>query len=102
MNYLQFLLVFLVAPSALLLALHGARHLRLLLVALGVAAVVALCYTVPWALVLIHQDIWSFDPGANSGTLGGLPWEGYVAIVMQALFTGTLAALALRRAWWRK
>lgn len=102
MTYLQFLLVFLVAPSALLLALYGAAHLRILLAALAIGAVGALIYTVPWALVLVHQRVWLFDPSKVSNELWGLPWESYVAIVMQTVFTGTLVALALRRAWGRK
>jgi lycopene cyclase domain-containing protein len=102
MTHLQFLLVFLVAPSALLLALHGARHLRLLAIALGIAAVLALIYTVPWAYVLIKQDVWSFDPDKDGSALWGIPWEGYAAIVVQAIFAGTLTAIALRMAWGRK
>jgi lycopene cyclase domain-containing protein len=101
-TYLQFLLVFMVAPAALLLALHGAQHLRLLAVGLAIAAVLALAYTLPWAYVLIDNGVWSFDPSKHGAGIGRFPWEGYAAIVVQAIFTGTLAAMALRRAWWRK
>ncbi len=102
MTYLQFVLVFLVAPAALLLALHGARHLRLLFAAVGVAAVLALIYTAPWGYLLVHNGVWQFDRSKSGAALWGIPWEGYVAIVVQTLFTGTLVAVALRRPWGRR
>jgi lycopene cyclase domain-containing protein len=102
MTYLQFVLLFLVAPSALLLALHGARHVRLLAIALAIAVVVAMAYTIPWAYVLVHNGVWRFDPAKTGSTLWRLPWETFVAIALQVVFTGTLTALALRRPWGRK
>lgn len=102
MTYLQFVLVFLVAPSAVLLALHGARHIRLLATVLVIVVAAALAYTIPWAYLLVHQGVWRFDPSKTGSTLWRLPWESYVAIALQVVFVGTLTAIALRRPWGRK
>ena len=62
----------------------------------------ALVYTVPWGYLLVHNGVWFFDPSKTGGALWGIPWEGYVAIITQAVFTGTLVAVALRRPWGRR
>lgn len=102
MTFPQYLLLFLLAPSALLIALNGVARARLLIGAIVVAAVLALIYTVPWLHAVIADSILEFDPTRAGGDVWGIPLASYLFIVLQAFFTGALAAMALRRAWWRK
>lgn len=91
MSYLQFLLVFLVAPSALLLALHGHERLRDTALLIGILAVIALAFGVPLQIALTQLDVWSGD-GRGLG--------GVVFFALVPVFTGTLAVVVLRRRWW--
>lgn len=101
MTYVQFLLIFLVAPSALLLALHGAVGIgRLIRTLLGVSAA-ALIYFLPWWRLLIAKAL-AFDPDKVQGTVAAMPWGLVAFVVLQVFFVGTLTAIALRRAWWRR
>lgn len=100
MTYLQFLLIFLVAPTALLLALHGTVRLRETLSVMGALALIAVVYTTPWDHLLIRLDVWDHANGRVLGTLWRIPYEEYAFFVLQVAFTTTLTVLVLRRRWW--
>lgn len=102
MTYLQFLLLFLVAPTALLLAVHGSAGIERTLSAIGVTALLALVYWAPWDHVLIAGGVWDFGVDKVRGTVWGIPWEQSAFFVLQVAFTGTLTAVVLGRAWWRR
>lgn len=101
MSYVQFLLIFLVAPSALLLALHGVAGIeRLVRTLLGVS-VAALIYFLPWWRLLIAKAI-AFAPYKIEGSVAGIPWGLVAFVILQVFFVGSLTAIALRRSWWRR
>lgn len=102
MNYLQFLMVFLLAPTSVLVVLYGSRGVRQLLRLLGVVAVLALIYALPWDYLRIHRNDWIPNPVTSVASLAGVPIEDVFFFALQALFVGTLTALALRRPWWRE
>jgi lycopene beta-cyclase len=101
MTYLQFLLIFIVAPSALLLALHGTVGLRATLTVTGLTALIALVYTTPWDHQLIAMDVWGYAPGRVIGTIWLIPYEEYAFFILQTLFTSVLTVLVLRRTLWK-
>lgn len=101
MTYLQFLLLFVVAPTVVLLVLHGTVKLRQLLAVCAVTAAVAVLYTTPWDHALIEMDVWNYGGGRVMGTFWSIPYEEYMFFVLQVFFTGTLTALILGRRRWK-
>jgi lycopene cyclase domain-containing protein len=101
LSYLQFLLIFVVAPTALLLAYHGPLHIRPVLIACGCTAIFMLLIGVPWLHALIELGIWGWDADKVQATAWDVPIEAAAFFALQAIFTGVLAAIALRRPWWR-
>ena len=101
MTYLQFLLIFLVGPSLLLLPLVGGPHLRRAVAAALLAAVLMLVLGAPLARALASNVI-EYDADRVGQALAGAPIEAYVAFPLQAFFVGLLTAVAIRRSWWRK
>lgn len=101
MSYLQFLLLFIVAPTVLMLSLHGRANFRTLLAVCVITAAVAVIYTTPWDHFLIEMDVWNYGTGRVIGTLWSIPYEEYAFFVLQVFFTGALTALVLRRRWWK-
>lgn len=89
MTYLQFLLVFVAAPTLVLAALivrAGVRKRWFLYVA-GLA-VVALLYATPWDNYLVWKEIWYYGPDRVIGTIGYVPVEEYMFFMVQTIFTG--------------
>lgn len=101
MNYLQFLLLFLVAPAALLLAIHGNAAVGRTLAIIGAVAGLLFVYSVPWLHLVTNRGILEFDPDKALGTLWLVPIEAYAFVLLQVAFTGALTFVVLRRSWWR-
>jgi cytosine/uracil/thiamine/allantoin permease len=101
MSYLQFLLLFLVAPTALLLAAHGPVRIERTLSVIGVMAVVGVLYMAPWLHLLVAKAVLDYGPDKVEGTLWAVAWEQYAFAALQVAFTATLAVLVLRRVGWK-
>ena len=101
MTYLQFVLLFLVAPTALLLAIHGTAGADRLLRVAGAIAGIGLVYALPFEYLRVSLAGRDFDPDRVLATVLDVPIEQVLFVVLQVLFTGTLASIALRRSWWR-
>lgn len=101
MSYLQYLLIFLVAPTAVLMAYHGPIHIRRVVAACSLAAAVMVVGGVPWLHALVRLGVWGWDPAKVTLTTWDVPWDAAAFFVLQAFFTGVLAVLALRRPWGR-
>jgi lycopene cyclase domain-containing protein len=100
MTYLQFLLLFLVAPTALLFALHVPINLRASVTVIGLTALAATIYAIPWDHAIIAKGAWDHAAGDIIGSAWGVPLEDYAFFLLQAAFTGVLTVLVLRRRWW--
>ncbi len=88
MTYVQFLLVFLVAPTVGL-ALFVARRLRRRHgLACAVVCALAFVYTAPWDNHAARVGLWSFDPqfAPPSHFVFSLPWEEYAFYGLQGVF----------------
>lgn len=106
MTYLQFHLVFLLPPIALMLwlarsdarrrVLPGSEDPRVQRASLGVLAALALVYTTPWDNYLVYRGVWGYPPGRVLFTIGYVPIEEYLFFLLQTLLTG-LVLLALSR-----
>jgi lycopene cyclase domain-containing protein len=97
MSYLQFLLYFLVAPTALLLAAQGTFRIGRTLSVIGVLAGLAFLYAIPWQHALIERGVWDFGTDKVQATVWRVPLEQYAFVVFQVAFTAALAVLVLRR-----
>jgi lycopene cyclase domain-containing protein len=98
MTYGQFLLIFLLAPLALVIMIGHSRLHRGLFALLGIVSVVAIIYTGPWDSAIIANGVWSYGPHQVEGILfGHVPLEEYVFYVLQTLLVGSIAALFLAR-----
>jgi lycopene cyclase domain-containing protein len=99
-TYLQFHLVFIVPPLVLLAgAVMGARR-RLpprLSWALPAIALIALVWTTPWDNYLVWRGVWGYGAERVVATIGYVPIEEYMFIVLQPLLTGLLLCLLLAR-----
>jgi lycopene cyclase domain-containing protein len=104
MTYLQFLLLFLVPPIALLLAFQrgrlslgsslawGRAHIALALM-LGLALV----YTTPWDNYLVAHGVWGYPPERVLLTIGYVPLEEYLFFLLQTLLSGLFLYWLARR-----
>ncbi|HAW98540.1 MAG TPA: hypothetical protein DCX67_08405 [Opitutae bacterium] len=90
MDYLEFLLIFVGIPFAVVLLLvsrlgriNGTSVLGILILCL-----IALIYTTPWDNYLIMRGVWTYPEGAVAGTLGYVPIEEYGFMVLQTALAG--------------
>lgn len=100
MTFVQFLLLFLVAPAALLLVAHGPAQLRTTVAVVAVVALLMLLLTAPLAVVLVRADVLVYRPDGVAGTLASVPGEAIALAGLEAAFSGALTTLVLRRRWW--
>lgn len=92
MSYLDFHLLFLLPPIALmaftlprpLSELGGWRAQW----ALPLITLIALTYTTPWDNYLVAREVWWYGPNRVLGTIGHVPIEEYVFFVLQPVLTG--------------
>jgi lycopene cyclase domain-containing protein len=100
MTYLQFHLLFLLPPLAILstrlprafAALGPRARLGLIVIPL-----IALVYTTPWDNYLVANEIWGYGEGRVLGTIGWVPIEEYAFFVLQPLLTGMILYVFLVR-----
>ena len=96
MTYLQFHLLFLLPPLAILstrlprafAALGPRARLGLIVIPL-----IALVYTTPWDNYLVANEIWGYGEGRVLGTIGWVPIEEYTFFILpinrpQSFFQG--------------
>jgi len=97
MNYLVYLIIFLWLPVVGLIYVNR-RLIRVwIILRLGFLATLIVGYITLWASYITAAHIWVYATGLMLGiTLGYMPVESYLAILLQTLFT-SLAALALWR-----
>ncbi len=57
----------------------------------------AITYTTPWDSYLIHQNIWSYEPGRVLGTLFKIPFEEYFFFFVQTLVGCCFTAWVLQK-----
>lgn len=92
MTYLNFLLVFLIVPTAILLTLAWRirRGDGLAWSALFILPLVAVAYTTPWDNYLVANGVWWYARELVSGMrLGWVPIEEYLFFVLQPLLIGS-------------
>ncbi|MFC6837079.1 lycopene cyclase domain-containing protein [Halomarina ordinaria] len=87
LTYLEFHLLFVLPPIALLAA-TSERLSRTELSGLALMAAVAVVYTAPWDDYLVSLGVWRYGPGVVSARLGAVPVEEYLFFVLQPLLTG--------------
>lgn len=89
MTYLQFLLIFIVAPTCVLLyaTMRKRPHARVYGYVAGLS-VVAFLYATPWDNYLVKNEIWAYGIDRVVGTIGYVPIEEYMFFVLQTFFTG--------------
>lgn len=88
MTYLTFNLIFLIPVLLVLLVLQWKHLTRVHIAALLTLMAIALVYTTPWDNMLVRENIWSHAPEAVIGTIGYVPLEEYMFIVVQPLIVG--------------
>ncbi len=99
MTYVEFLLVFLVPPIAVLAVYLRRRwHRRHTGACLGVC-LLAYAYTSPWDNHAAAIGLWTFDPhfAPPSHFLLHLPWEEYAFYGLQGVLTCLLVVALTRR-----
>jgi lycopene cyclase domain-containing protein len=101
-TYLQFHLVFILPPLAVLAVLAARRWRRGAarwdpVWAFWLLPVVALIYTTPWDNYLVWRGVWVYSPGRVLGTVGYVPVEEYAFFLLQPLLTGLWYRLV--RSW---
>ena len=99
MNYLEFLLCFIVIPLVVLSVWACKKKCldRKTILDIGLLCAIALVYTTPWDNYLIMENIWSYADGAILGTFGYVPVEEYGFMVMQTMLAGILWSLVSKR-----
>jgi len=92
MTYADFLLIFLAAPLALLIALLRRRLLdRRFLTLAGALALVALLYMAPWDHTAAVWGLWTWSRGQTWGVRWwNVPPEEYLFCLLEALLAVTL------------
>jgi lycopene cyclase domain-containing protein len=96
MTYSQFLLFFVVLPSAAMLVylLWRGRIDRRWWAALGATCVLAVVYTTPWDNVLVANNVWSYPPERVWGiVLGYVPLEEYMFFVLETVMIALIVRL---------
>lgn len=92
MTYLQFHLLFLVPPLALMAAAVKVRGVRAgdrrARWALPVLAGIALVYTTPWDNYLVARGVWRYGADRVIGTIGYVPIEEYLFFLLQPFLVG--------------
>lgn len=100
MSYLQFHLLFVLPPIAVLFLalkrpLSAVGHFAWL--GLPLMSLVALVYTTPWDIHLISRGIWHYGEGRMIATVAGVPVEEFAFFALQPLLTGLWLYNLLRR-----
>jgi len=92
-QYLQFLLVFLIIPTTILLLLnkrqkkdsfHNSTSFKPVLIVIALAVI----YTTPWDNYMIQKGVWSYGKDVFTLSIFYAPLEEYMFFVLQPLLTG--------------
>lgn len=102
MTYLQFHLVFLLPPLAVLGVVAALRRRRGAAVqdpawAFWLLPVIALVYTTPWDNYLVWREVWLYGRERVVGTIGYVPVEEYLFFLLQPILAGLWYRLV--RSW---
>jgi lycopene cyclase domain-containing protein len=98
MNYLAFLLIFLVPPIAVLIVVLFRRLSRRQCRTLALIIALAVAYTAPWDNALVRTGVWSFAPARTLHiAIGVVPAEEYIFYALQVVLTGLLTIWLLQR-----
>ena len=104
MTYLQFLLIFIVAPTCVLL--FAAVRMRLparVYVYIAGLSVVAFLYATPWDNYLVKNEIWAYGIDRVVGTIAYVPIEEYMFFILQTFLAGLWTVVLYHgRQWHRK
>lgn len=99
MTYLQFLIVFVVAPAAALLALgfyqvslRRGGHFFFRWHWLGVSALagIAFIWTTPWDNYIVAHGVWTYGLDRVLATVGYVPVEEYAFFILMPVYNGSL------------
>lgn len=102
MTYAEFLLIFLVLPTTLLIgAAHHLRRrgglkeadLKYHWLGVGILAFIAFVWTTPWDNYLIAKGVWDSPPDRILFRIGYVPIEEYAFFVLMPVFNGALLCL---------
>ena len=105
MSYLEFLGLFVVLPTLLLLALafwlRQVRHfcglpLRRHWLGVTILAGIALVWTTPWDNFLVARQVWVYGPDRVLATIGFVPIEEYAFFLLQPALVGAFLYFLLR------
>ena len=91
MTYLQFLLIFLLPPIAILTAYFYSSNFefkREFIGAIFLLCFLALAYTTPWDNYLVATNVWSYPMDRIVGTIGYVPIEEYCFFILQTIMSG--------------
>jgi lycopene cyclase domain-containing protein len=100
MTYLAFLAVFIAPVVAVLVFLFVKRHGRIArsqLKWVGLIALLALLYTTPWDNYIVWRGVWSYGADRVAATVGFVPVEEYLFMVLQAVGVAVWFLLWLER-----
>ena len=107
MSYWIFLLVFIIAPTALLLLLgllkyrrtqqSSFSHLRHWC-GVGVLAIIAILWTSPWDNYIVDLGVWTYGEDRVYGIIGVVPLEEYAFMLLMPFFNGAVIWVMLDRA----
>jgi len=95
-TYLQFLIIFLVIPLAVILALYKKSdlpHKKEFRFGITLLIFLAVTYTTPWDNYLVKTGVWMYGEDTVLGTIGYVPIEEYCFFVLQTIFSGLLCFL---------
>lgn len=90
MTYLNFHFIF-IFPVILLLLLRTKLN-KWQLGSLLLIDLIALVYTIPWDTHLIDKGVWTYPTNAVIGTIGLIPIEEYMFIILQPILSGLWVA----------
>lgn len=90
MAYWQFDLLAVALPAAALL--HGRRVPRVLVLAVGALALLALAWTAPWDEHLVRTGVWSYGTDRVLATIGSVPAEEYAFVVLLVVLVAAWGA----------
>ena len=105
MTYLEYLLLFIILPSMVILALTIRLNktqlhplsLRYVLISYILLSIIALVYTTPWDNYLVANNIWFYDPSKILGIIFGyVPFEEYSFFILETVFVCLVVTLAFQ------
>lgn len=105
MSYLEFLALFVVLPTLLLLALafwfRRVRQscglpLRRHWLGVAILAGIAFVWTTPWDNFLVARQVWGYGPDRVLATIGFVPVEEYAFFLLQPALVGAFLYFLLR------